>query len=100
MSNVLFFSATLFFVALMLLATPAIGNSNKFEAYAVDKCDATSTCTNIQTGTGNTQNNNCTNLSTCQNEANRDANTQTNRCDSSSAGLTHCQQTATICPSL
>ena len=42
-----------------------------------------STCTNIQTGTGNSQSNNCTDLSTCQNEAHGDGNAQTNRCDSS-----------------
>ena len=36
----------------MLLATLANGNSNGFEAYAADTCDAISTCTNFQTGTG------------------------------------------------
>src|SRR6476619_3385978 len=83
MRNDLFFSVALFFGSLMLLATLANGNSNGFEAYAADTCDATSTCTNFRTGTGNSQSNNCTDLSTCQNEAHGDGNAQINRCDSS-----------------
>jgi len=57
-----------------------------FEVYAIDNCDATSTCTNLETGTGNTQTNNCTDFSTCQNEAIGDENAQTNNCDSSPGG--------------
>ena len=87
MRNFLFFRGALLFGTLMLLATLANGNSNSFEAYAVTTCDTTSTCTNIQTGTGNSQSNNCTDLSTCQNEAHGVGNAQTNRCDSSASPI-------------
>jgi hypothetical protein len=58
-------------VASLFISTLALANSIIFEqsVYAVDNCDATSTCTNTQTGIDNSQFNECTNLSTCLNDA-------------------------------
>ena len=66
----------------MLWATTSVSLSKPLEVYAVDNCDATSTCTNTQTGVDNTQTNDCTTFSTCENEAIGDGNIQSNRCDS------------------
>ncbi len=70
-------------MASLVISTFALANSMMFEqsVYAVDNCDATSTCENIERGIGNIQNNNCTDFSTCKNEANGDENIQINRCD-------------------
>jgi len=81
------FISTIFVIAMMAslgISTFAIANSMMFEhrAYAVDNCDATSTCTNFQSQPGNSQTNNCINSSNCRNAANGNDNTQINRCDS------------------
>ena len=74
-------------MASLLVSTVAIANSMMFEqsVYAVDNCDATSTCYNDPgTGTGNTQINDCANFSDCANLIFDDSgrNTQTNDCTS------------------
>jgi hypothetical protein len=67
----------------MLLATTSHRLSNTFEVYAVDNCDAISTCTNVPgTGTGNTQTNYCTDFSDCRNEITGNDNIQKNECNS------------------
>ena len=77
-------STVLIFAILAYISSVALANSMTFEqsVYAADNCDATSTCTNNQAGTGNSQENNCINSSTCANEATGNRNTQSNRCDS------------------
>jgi hypothetical protein len=73
-------------MASLVISTVALANSIKFEqsSYAVDNCDATSTCENEPgTGTGNSQTNTCTDFSTCSNGVfgdDSDRNTQTNGC--------------------
>ena len=72
-------------MATLVMSTIALASSMiMFEqsVYAVDNCDATSTCTNFQSQPGNRQTNNCKNSSNCGNIANGNDNTQTNRCDS------------------
>lgn len=56
-------------MASLVISTAVITNSMMFEqsVYAVDNCDATSTCLNVDTGIGNTQTNECTNFSICFN---------------------------------
>lgn len=49
-------------------------------AVAADNCDATSTCSNSDLGSGNSQNNNCSDFSTCTNSAVGSANSQSNEC--------------------
>lgn len=72
-------------MASLLISTLTVANSIMFQqsVHAADNCDATSTCQNTQTGTGNNQENNCTDSSTCKNDATGDRNTQLNRCESS-----------------
>lgn len=54
----------------------------KQSVYAVDNCDATSICFTFETGTRNSQNNECTNSFRCFNQVNGNDNTQTNECNS------------------
>ena len=76
---------------LLIISCSALGimvvtNYLTFEqtAFAVDKCDSSSNCTNTPgTGMGgNNQNNECTNSSTCENILRGNDNTQSNQCDS------------------
>ena len=74
-------------MASLVISAFALANSMMLEqpVYAVDDCDATSTCSNGPgTGIGNIQTNECTDSSTCSNFAVGDGNTQTNSCDSAS----------------
>jgi hypothetical protein len=68
----------------LVISSLAAANVVKFDqsVYATDNCDATSTCTDTQIGTGNSQTNNCTSFSDCTNEALGSTNIQTNGCDS------------------
>ena len=60
--NLLFYCTALVFGSLMLLTTTSNGVSSTFEAYAVDNCDASSTCFSSPL-----DNNNCNRFSTCVN---------------------------------
>jgi hypothetical protein len=59
-------------------------------AFAVDNCDPSSTCTNVDNGVGNTQSNNCTDSSTCENDVTGNDNSQSSDC----THLTDCDNPA------
>lgn len=75
-------ASILVIISCSALGIVVVSNYLTFDSFAVDTCDSSSNCTNTQTGTGNSQTNDCTDLSICRNEANGNDNTQNNDCSS------------------